>query len=153
MKIKSVLSGVLLFCSTLASSAQTPIVDGGVYQFVNSERASEAAIKATNGSGSVTCATPDQTDKAQLWVAEATENGFYLRNLLTGHYLTSSLKPSKVWTCTPFAIASSTVMNFRQKAEDPERYVIYTYGITGTQQYAHCDGRYTLVCWGPDAEG
>ncbi len=137
-------------------SAAADIADNKVYRIVNVGY--NHAMTAT-GVGNITASEVDETDEAQLWVAETDINGtgFYMRNYKTGYYMTSSRARSKAWQ-TQFTISpdnNSILMKFTPVGES---YIINTVNATGktddegTHGYAHENSNHIVVGWNTNTE-
>lgn len=144
----------MLGVCTLSASAD--ISDNKVYRIVN---VGYNHAMTANGAGNITASEINETDDAQLWVAEADKDGtgFYMRNYKTGYYMTSSRARSKAWqaqfTITPDD--NKILMKFTPVGES---YFINTVNATGktddegTHGYAHENSSHTVVGWNVNTE-
>lgn len=124
--------------------------DGHVYRIVNVGY--NHAMKA-NGAASIATADITDNDRNQLWIAEAKDEGFYMRALTTGYYITSSRARSKAWE-TQFAIDpddSKMLLKFIPSTDGGcFIHTVGGYGKTddeGTHGYAHENAYNTVVGW------
>lgn len=128
---------------------ESSIQPNRVYQFVNYNQ--NHAFYATNGAGNVNCATPDITDKSQLWVVEpdADNTGFYIRNLISGRYLQSPLATATYYTCSLYPAQNKTLFKIEPVSETQQDvFYIYPQSVNGdSYKYAHEDDLHRLFNW------
>lgn len=150
MKLRFTALALALFGISSAASAAGP-TDNGVYRIVNVgyQNAMTAA-----GAGNITCTAINESDEAQLWVAEAKRDGegFYMRNYKTGYYMTSSRARSKAWQAqfTIMPDDNNILLNFIPTGSS---FFINTVNATGktddegTHGFAHENSGRTVVGW------
>ena len=146
----------LLVVFTVAEVTTAAPVDGHVYRIVNAGY-NEAMIAA--GAGNITAAAINEDEPAQLWLAEANPagTGFYMRNLKTGYYMSSSRARSRVWQAQ-FSIEPDDPSMLLTFVPTGKNYFIHTvagYGKTddeGTHGFAHEDGSHRVVGWNTSSE-
>ena len=149
----TVLALAVTLCCGIASAVDSaPVRDGHVYRIVN--KLYNHAVKA-NGTGNLVTADVNESDQSQLWLAEADGDGFYMRSLSDGYYITSQRARAQSWQAQ-YAIdpdAGSMLLKF---VADGDAYLIHTvadYGKTddqGVYGYAQ-ETTYRSVIGGNDA--
>lgn len=138
---------VLAFvCPMLAQYATAALPEAGkVYQFINSSYST--ALTGNGPTSSVVGSTPDASDYAQLWLVQKGKSSgtFYLQNLNTAMYLTSSRNFSSPWkvVTTPTNDTDMTI-------DDKGSYVTVRCSAD-TYQCMHLDASNVLVSWTGDA--
>ncbi|MBD5360856.1 MAG: hypothetical protein HDR87_09155 [Bacteroides sp.] len=156
MRLRQIISSSLISLCFITASATVNLTDGAVYRFTNN--ANSLVITAPAAPGGITATTLNESDSHQLWIAERANDGFRLRDLSRGTYMTSPLSRSQRWTTTFTTAPDEASMAFLFPLE-AENTPIQTAGFNsathGSQGgYAHANGSsgVNLVCWGPDAD-
>lgn len=157
MKFMSYFGAIAAICGVFATKAQ-PVVDGGLYQFINQGRSGQTAMASSNGLiGDLTSTTPNSTDKSQLWIAEAVNGSpsvFYLRNFESGAYVKANTETSGKWRhILPNDDNMSLCELTFESAPDNNSYFVFrpASSTSGTYRFAHEDAAQNIVTWGNGA--
>ena len=134
------------FLAPLAAIAAQPVA-GKVYRLINGMYST--ALTGNGPTASVTCSAVENNNYSQLWLVSAgsSANSFYLRNLNTGMYLSSSRNFSSPWTISLTPSDGNCAMAFDVKGD---KYAIHY--MSDIYQCLHCDSQGIAVCWTSDAE-
>ena len=145
---------ILLLTVWWAVSAAS-VADKGIYRIVNAQYDN---AMTSGGAGNITCSAVDQSNEAQLWIAEAgPDGGFFMRNYKTGFYMTSSRARSKAWT-TQFVITPDPEKTLMKFTANGDAFAINTVNATGqttdegTHGYAHENNQGVVVGWNTNAQ-
>ncbi len=101
MNLKSIICSSLILLSGLTVSAKVELEEGGVYRITNHYNTA-MAMTGPAIIGNITVTTINEANPHQLWVAEsnADRSGYYLRDIVTGTYMTSPIKKNNYWVTT-----------------------------------------------------
>ncbi|MDE6428047.1 MAG: hypothetical protein K2K59_03755, partial [Muribaculaceae bacterium] len=154
MRLRQIISSSLISLCFITASATVNLTDGAVYRFTNN--ANSLAITAPAAPGGITATTLNESDSHQLWIAERANDGFRLRDLARGTYMTSPLSRSQRWTTTFTSAPDEASMAFLFPLEAENTPIqtagfnSATHGSPGGYAHANVSSGVNLVCWGPD---
>ena len=159
MNLKSIICSSLILLSGLSASAKVELVNGGVYRITN--RYNSLVMTSPSIPGNITITASDTSNPHQLWLAEsnADGSGYYLRDIVSGTYMTSPIKKNSHWVTTFSLEPNDDTMSFILNDNSLENTSIQALGYNPATNelqdgFAHGNGSAgtIVICYGPGAD-